>query len=154
MPDARGGYGSERHTKILRACEKHWDAHKDDCSGFVKAVAAELGIALTGQANDIYEQIQRSPWSVIARGKRGGEHAATAGIAAGYGGKFVVGASRNSSGHGHVAVIVEHSGAGAMSVKSARGTHCSERSCGRILGAPEQCRGCLSGDYEILVGYR
>lgn len=104
MPDARGGYGAESHAKIIAACEKHFDAHKDNCSGFVKAVVNELTgkILLTGQANDIYDQLQKSPWLTIGTGL-------TAQIIAGAKaaeGELVIAATK-SQGHGHVAVIVD-----------------------------------------------
>lgn len=50
---------------IINSCEQHWNNYKDDCSGFVKAVATDLGITLTGQADDIVNQIQSGNWSPI-----------------------------------------------------------------------------------------
>ena len=44
--------------KIIDACEKYWDEHSGNCSGFVKAVATGLGIILSGQANDIVDFIK------------------------------------------------------------------------------------------------
>jgi hypothetical protein len=63
MPDARGGYGSDTRSKIIVACEKHFDTHKNNCSGFVKAVVNDVTkqLLLSGQANDIYDQLQKSP---------------------------------------------------------------------------------------------
>ena len=37
---------------IINKCETEFNAHSDDCSGFVKAVANDLGIVLTGMADD------------------------------------------------------------------------------------------------------
>jgi hypothetical protein len=31
---------------VKTVCESNWDAYLDDCSGFVKAVATELGVTL------------------------------------------------------------------------------------------------------------
>lgn len=47
--------------KIIACCEAHWDAYKSDCSGFVKAVAHELGANLQGDANEISSFIQQLP---------------------------------------------------------------------------------------------
>lgn len=47
--------------KIIACCEAHWEAYKSDCSGFVKAVARELGTNLEGDANAISEFIQQLP---------------------------------------------------------------------------------------------
>jgi hypothetical protein len=30
--------------QVVSICEANWEAHKSDCSGFVKAVSAALGI--------------------------------------------------------------------------------------------------------------
>lgn len=83
--------------KIVEACEKHWDTWKGDCSGFVKAVATEVGIRLTGQANDIVTQIQQEPWQPLADGVEAQRHAAA--------GLLVIGGLQES-GHGHVVVVV------------------------------------------------
>jgi hypothetical protein len=82
--------------KVIAACEKHWEDYKTDCSGFVKAVAAELGITLRGQANDITDQIQKHPWTVLKDGAEAALQATKA---------FVV-AGLKASPHGHVVVVV------------------------------------------------
>lgn len=89
---------------IINACEAEWDAHKSDCSGFVKAVAARLGVTLTGLADDIVDEIQQSPWHAIADGPGAAASAAN--------GNFVVaglkGADQvNPDPHGHVVVVVQ-----------------------------------------------
>jgi hypothetical protein len=38
----KGGKVKGKSISIKGLCEKHWDNHKDNCSGFVKAVAVEL----------------------------------------------------------------------------------------------------------------
>ena len=54
---------------VIVACEEQWPNYQSDCSGFVKAVAASLGVTLTGQANDIVDQIQRVPWTTVKGGR-------------------------------------------------------------------------------------
>ena len=46
---------------VRDACEACFDAHKDDCSGFVRAVAASLGVTLQGLADDIVVTIRTDP---------------------------------------------------------------------------------------------
>ena len=59
MPDSRGGYGSDKRSRIIQLCEHYWPLHANagNCSGFVKAVAAALGS--TGKK---YKKITRA-WS-------------------------------------------------------------------------------------------
>ena len=52
--------------KLLAACERWWGPYRSDCSGFAKAVAHTLGIALTGVANDLIDEISQPPWRLIA----------------------------------------------------------------------------------------
>ena len=82
---------------ITRVCEERWEAYQDDCSGFVKAVATHLGITLTGQANDIVDQMQVLPWKVLKSGKEAEAHARL---------NFFVVRGLKASGHGHVVVVV------------------------------------------------
>lgn len=88
----------ELRKKIVEACEKHWAKNQNDCSGFVKDVADELGVALTGQANEIIDTMQKSPWSVLKSGAQAKEKAVL--------GKFVLGGLKDSP-HGHVVVVVD-----------------------------------------------
>jgi hypothetical protein len=81
---------------IVVACEKYWEPYKADCSGFVKAVSLELGVTLTGQANDIVDQIGRAPWVPLTNGV---DAAAKSGL-----GLVVAGLKDNP--HGHVVVVV------------------------------------------------
>ncbi|HUL05716.1 MAG TPA: hypothetical protein VLV76_05245 [Candidatus Acidoferrum sp.] len=88
---------------IVRACEAEWEAHKDDCSGFVKAVAARLQIQLRGLANDIVAEISQPPWLRLADGIQAERAAAD--------GRFVIAGMRGSdqaapAEHGHVVVVV------------------------------------------------
>jgi hypothetical protein len=82
---------------IKDICEKHWAAYNNDCSGFAKAVAIELNVQLTGQANDIVDQIQKNPWKVLKDGKEADSEARL--------GKFVI-AGLKADDNGHVAIIV------------------------------------------------
>lgn len=54
--------------EIVAACKKHYAAYSNDCSGFVKAVTAELGHAVTGNANGIMSDLAASSsWEKIDR---------------------------------------------------------------------------------------
>lgn len=83
---------------VVSACKHNFQAHKSDCSGFVKAVAEELKILpkLLGQANDIVDQIQRTPWLPCADGREAARRAAE--------GKFVIGGLKEQ-GNGHVVIV-------------------------------------------------
>lgn len=104
MPDARGGYGSDKHTKIIVACEKFFEANKNNCSGFVSSVVNDIAgkLLLSGQANDIYDQIQQAPWVSIGKGI---EAQNIAGLKA-LEGNLVVAATKGTT-HGHVAIIID-----------------------------------------------
>ena len=84
-------------NKVVLACEKYWGTWKADCSGFAKAVAQELGITLTGQANEMVDQIQRAPWKKLATGIEARDKADM--------GMFVV-AGLKAAVNGHVAIVV------------------------------------------------
>lgn len=88
---------------VVDACENQWLNHKDNCSGFVCAVAAELGITLTGDANSIVDQISGADWTSLADG--------IAAKAAADSGHLVIAGLKGGDMdppevHGHVAVIV------------------------------------------------
>lgn len=96
---------------LLRKCEEVWEEefipgtkNRDNCSGFVKAVAKKLGVPLgeTLNADGLVDAISSS-WTKLASGK---DAATEAGL-----GKFVVAGMRAkdhapSRNHGHVVVIV------------------------------------------------
>src|SRR5438093_10296126 len=63
-----GAERASRRSRIVAACTKHWPGEDHNCSGFVKAVAADLGISLSGQANEIYDQIKSRSWTSIGTG--------------------------------------------------------------------------------------
>ncbi|WP_263144092.1 NlpC/P60 family protein [Pseudomonas sp. RIT-PI-AD] len=88
----------DKAQKIIALCEKHWAAHKRDCSGFVKRVADELGIPLSGQANAMVDQIQRAPWKRLASGREAKDHAAN--------GELVI-AGLKANPNGHVVIVVD-----------------------------------------------
>jgi hypothetical protein len=81
---------------VKKACEDNWEAHKADCSSFVKAVAERLGISVSGQANDIIIHI-RSQWTRATSGVDAAAKAAE--------GKFVIG-GLEAEPNGHVVVVV------------------------------------------------
>jgi hypothetical protein len=83
---------------IITACESAFDAWKSDCSGFVKAVASFLGITLSGQANDIVDQIQKAPWTGLQDGVQAKNKADL--------GFFVIGGLKDQP-NGHVVVVVQ-----------------------------------------------
>ena len=102
------GY-AKAHERILAACNRAFESedNRANCSGFIKAVAADLGITVgllgKGQANDIYSEIQNPPWISFGSGHDGAVRAAYAARE----GFFVVAAWKNSDGNGHVAVITD-----------------------------------------------
>ena len=90
--------------RVQDACEACFAAHADDCSGFARAVAQQLGVPLNGLANDIVDTISNSPqWTVLDDGVAAAQQAAA--------GKLVIGGLRgdeqaNPDPHGHVVVVV------------------------------------------------
>lgn len=89
--------------QVIDTCESEFDAHSNDCSGFAKAVAKDLGIDLSGLADDICDQIQGSDWNQLTDGVAAKQMAD-----AGY---FVIGGLKGADNvppqtHGHVVVVV------------------------------------------------
>lgn len=87
---------------IVAACKKHYDLHYDDCSGFLRAVAGELGYPLTGNANALVAHFDKN-WVKLER---------TAAIDAAKKGIFVVAGLAGSEhnpprNNGHVVVVVD-----------------------------------------------
>ena len=103
LADVGGAELAAKRSRVIGACTKHWPDNQGDCSGFVRAVAHDLGFALAGNANAIYTQIAKAPWVQIGVGTKA---SVIAGISAGEG-KFVV-AAEQSQGNGHVAVVVDY----------------------------------------------
>lgn len=89
--------------RIINECEAQFDAHKSDCSGFVKAVGSKLGVILTGQADNIVDQIQGEGWEILPDG-------VSAKVKADMG-WFVIGGLKSENhtppvSHGHVVIVV------------------------------------------------
>jgi hypothetical protein len=59
---------ADKFSKISELCKKYYDTYDDNCSGFVKAVADDLKISLTGQADDIVATID-TRWLTIPSGR-------------------------------------------------------------------------------------
>src|SRR5579864_3271239 len=91
--------------RVKNSCEANFIAHSDDCSGFVRAVAAQLGVTLDGLANKIVDTIRTDPqWTRLTGGVAANQAAAD--------GKLVIGGLKGSEQahpdeHGHVVVVVE-----------------------------------------------
>lgn len=84
---------------IKALCEQHWDAWKNDCSGFLKAVARDLGISLNGMANAIIDQMEsESTWTNLDTDVDKAKEYAAKG--------YLVVAGLRANGHGHVAIIM------------------------------------------------
>ncbi|MEO6978741.1 MAG: hypothetical protein ABI113_10195 [Mucilaginibacter sp.] len=89
--------------KIIDTCEANFDANAGNCSGFVKAVSADLSVTLTGQADDIVDQIQTADWQQLADGVEAKAKADE--------GWLVVGGLQGGENvppqiHGHVVIVV------------------------------------------------
>ena len=90
--------------RVREACEACFADHEDDCSGFARAVAAQLGVPLAGLANQIVDMISSgNGWETLEDG--------VAAADAAEGGKFVIGGLKGSdqahpSEHGHVVIVV------------------------------------------------
>jgi hypothetical protein len=87
---------------VLVACEEYWPKHKNDCSAFARAVAKDLDVALTGNADAIVEKI-RTKWRRLPNG--------VAAKKAADDGAFVIAGLKSSqhtppAEHGHVCVVV------------------------------------------------
>jgi hypothetical protein len=83
--------------QIINTCEAEFNAHDNDCSGFVRAVSRDLGITLTGLANDIVDEIQTAPWTTVPDGVQAKAQADS--------GFLVIGGLKDDP-HGHVVVVV------------------------------------------------
>jgi hypothetical protein len=91
--------------QVTIACEKEFPRHSADCSGFVRAVCADLGVAVTGLANDIVNTIRAGgAWTRLADGGAAMDSAKS--------GKLVIAGLRGDEqavpdAHGHVVVVVD-----------------------------------------------
>lgn len=90
--------------RVKEACEACFNAHANDCSGFARAVASELGAQLHGLANEIVDTIRGgNGWAPLQDGAAAAKSAAA--------GKLVIGGLKGSEQthadpHGHVVVVV------------------------------------------------
>jgi hypothetical protein len=85
---------------IKEACEKHWDSHIYNCSGFAKAVAIELGVMdYFGLANDLIARMSKKPWKSLGKS----ETEANKFIKDGY---FVVAGFKEEP-NGHVVILTK-----------------------------------------------
>lgn len=89
--------------RVIDACRSLWPARQNACNFFVRDVADQVGITLTGLADDMVDQIQRGGWSRLADGLAA-HQAATQG-------KLVIAGVKapdftHPRNEGHVAVVV------------------------------------------------
>lgn len=90
-------------TDIINECESQFETYKNDCSGFVKAVATAFSISLNGQADEIVDQIKSADWTHLQNGMEAKEKADNGWfVVAGLKGEDNVPAQNN----GHVAIVV------------------------------------------------
>jgi hypothetical protein len=90
---------------VTAACVREFAAHSGDCSGFVRAVSADLGVTIDGMANDIVDTLRAGgAWVKLADGR--------AALASAQAGQLVVAGLRGDEqaapkAHGHVVVVVD-----------------------------------------------
>jgi hypothetical protein len=114
---------------VTAACVREFPAHNGDCSGFVKAVGADLGVTIEGMANDIVNTLRAGgAWVILADGP--------AALASAQAGQLVVAGLRGDdqatpNPHGHVVVVVD----GPL----ARGAYPSAY-WGQLGGAGAECK--------------
>jgi hypothetical protein len=90
--------------RVRGACESCFEAHKNDCSGFVRAVGAAPGVEIEGLADDIVDALRHDrAWRTLPDG--------VAAAASALAGNLVVAGLRGNEQfhpnvHGHVVVIV------------------------------------------------
>jgi hypothetical protein len=91
--------------KITTVCMQQFPAHSGDCSGFVQAVGAGLGVTIQGQANQIVDTLRAGGnWVPLADGPTA--------LASARAGKLVIAGLRGDEqtapdAHGHVVVVVD-----------------------------------------------
>jgi hypothetical protein len=105
---------SELNKSIIQNCEDSWEEewitgkkNKNNCSGFVKAVASKVNIFLppTADADYLIAEIFRKKWYKLRSGKEAAQQAST--------GVFVVAGllsdehADDTTVHGHVVVVVD-----------------------------------------------
>lgn len=93
-------------ANVTSICIAEWPAGQFDCNAFVKAVAAKVGVTLTGDADAILSQVQGPGWTSYGTDGVAASNAAAAG-------KLVIaGMTSDELGddHGHVVVVVAPTG--------------------------------------------
>ena len=91
--------------RVRDACEACIAAHSGDCSGFARAVADELGVALQGLADRIVETLRSGEgWTPVPNGIAAVERAKA--------GQLVIAGLKGSEqarpdAHGHIVVVVD-----------------------------------------------
>ena len=98
-------FESTARGTIAQTCIDEWPDHKDYCNQFVIAVAQTFGVALSGQADDILEQVSGGDWTSLTDGPAASAAAAD--------GKLVVGGLSSvelNDTHGHVVIVVPPTG--------------------------------------------
>jgi hypothetical protein len=91
--------------KITTVCMQQFPAHSGDCSGFVQAVGAGLGVTIQGQANQIVDTLRAGGnWVPLADGPTA--------LASARAGKLLIAGLRGDEqtapdAHGHVVVVVD-----------------------------------------------
>jgi hypothetical protein len=94
---------SSKGQPIIDRCEAAFDANKNDCSAFVRAVVAASGITLTGQADNIVDQVTGTGWVQLTDGVQAASMADA--------GMLVIAGLKSSEhtpprNNGHVAIVV------------------------------------------------
>ena len=94
---------SGKGQSVIDRCEAAFEANKNDCSAFVRAVSAACGIGLTGQADDIVDQTTGAGWIKLTDGLQAASMADA--------GMLVIAGLKGSEhtpprNNGHVAVVV------------------------------------------------
>lgn len=89
--------------RIIEACKDVWSGKKDACNFFVIAVADQLGVTLSGRADDIVDEIRGADWSRLKHGVAARDAAKQ--------GRFIVAGMKSTEfdpprSEGHVAIVV------------------------------------------------
>jgi hypothetical protein len=91
--------------RVIAACKACYAANKGDCSGFARAVAAQVGVPLVGIADEIVDTLRTSAeWTPLANGIAAAQSAKD--------GKLVMAGLKGAeqavpNAHGHIVVVVD-----------------------------------------------
>ncbi len=94
-----------RSQELIYECETQFESYKDDCSGFAKVVSSKFGASITGNADNIVDQIQGPGWTKFEKDGVKAKLKADAGW-------LVIGGLKSGDhnparSNGHVAIIVK-----------------------------------------------